>query len=160
MHSFTDNGGRKWTFTVNMWTVRQVKRETSWDLANILEDVGAKDDSKIVRLFRDKSELFSVWCCLLAGQMEERGVSPEDLGGSLAGESIADANDAFVQALADFFPDRQSRQLKTLQAKGREVADALATVADEKLAGLDVGVLTKQVLSSLESAESIPGSTP
>lgn len=147
MATWKDNEGRPWTFDVNMWSCRQVKAETGWDLPNILNDGMAK----LGELLSDKYELFSVFVVLLQKQLEQRNMTPEDFGRAVAGDSLASATEAFQGALADFFPARQAGQLKTLLSKATTVAEALADRADAELASLETGVLIEQVLSGLES---------
>jgi hypothetical protein len=147
-HAWQDNDGQVWRFDITMWTVKRCKQETGWDLPNILNDGMAK----LGELLADKLELFSVFCCLLEPQMEERGTTPEQLGSAIAGETLVAAVDAFIEALADFFPARQAGQLKELMNKSREVAEALANKADAELKQIDIGTLTEQVLNGLASS--------
>lgn len=154
MATWKDNEGRPWRFDVNMWTCREVKRETGWDLPNILND----GMTKLSELVADKDELFSVFLVLVDKQLAERGMSPEDFGEAVAGDALLNAAEAFQEALADFFPNRQRQQLRTLMEKSRAVATALADRADAKISSLETSTLIESVLSGLESAESSHGS--
>ena len=147
MASWMDAAGRTWTFRINMWTCREVKRQTGWDLPNILND-GLQ---KLGELVADKMELFSVFLVLLRPQLEERGVSDEEFGECLVGDALIGAVEAFQEALADFFPARQAQQLKTLLGKAKAVADALADKADLEIDSLTTSTLIEQVLNGQAS---------
>lgn len=148
MTTWKDNEGRPWTFSVNMWTCKQVKSETGWDLPNILND----GMEKLGQLVADKCELFSVFLVLLKDQIDKRGMTPEQFGMAVAGDALACAAESFLEALADFFPARQSSQIKRLITTGNQLVSALADKADEELDKIDLSTLIQRALSTQESA--------
>jgi hypothetical protein len=84
MADFPDCQGRRWRLQVNARTLTRVREELSIDL------VGGGDDAvcaQLAALCNDSQMLVSVLYCLCAEQAEKRGVSPEDFGRSLAGET-------------------------------------------------------------------------
>lgn len=122
MHHFSDSTGARWEIAINVGLVKRVRSLLSVDLSKLLQE-GAKEQPDIaddICLFVD------VLWVLCEQQAKERGMSDEQFGQSLGGDSLADAMDAFREELIDFFPSSKARPtLRKLAAKRLEIAERL-----------------------------------
>jgi hypothetical protein len=160
--SFADSRGERWTVDVNVAAIKQAKKALEFDL---LDAIGKPEQFQ--RLYTDPLLLCDLLYCLCQEQAQERGISDEQFGARLAGESIERATDALVAGIADFFPNGRQRQLlkreaarlrmleekalelidRQLQAKGRDLEAQIEQRAT------DFG---KPSTSSPESSAAIP----
>lgn len=127
MHRFTDAAGRDWLLTVNVNTVKRVREALG---LNLLEVLGG---DVLERLAADPILLVDTLYVICQPQAKERGLSDEQFGEAMAGESIGQAAAALVEALLDFFQPAQRQLLgklwaKIQQAEGRATAAALTNL--------------------------------
>jgi len=124
MKTFKDNAGRAWTVTVN---VDAIKRVRSLLDVNLMDAV---DGKLLERLVSDPVLLCDVIYVLCKPEADQKNVTDEDFGRSMAGDAIEHATTALLEELVDFFPLGKRRlltkaldKLKTLEAKALEVAE-------------------------------------
>jgi len=119
MKIWHDNRGRSWALSVNVGTIRRVRELTG---KNLLDIAGG---SLAEELSTDPVLLADVLCALHRPELEKMGVSEDDFGESLAGDAIAEATDALMEDLVNFFPDQRRRRLLGMaleRAKKEEAA--------------------------------------
>ncbi len=161
MHSFVDNANRTWEITINVAAVKRIRGLLGVDLYSLVDD-GFKSLSQLVS---DPVNLADVLYCLCKDQAAKIGVSDEDFGRALAGDVIAQAADAFVEELIDFFPDARVRAgLKKAIEAGKSVRDKVLTHAETLLDSInpqfEAEKWTKSYGNSQESSESTPANLP
>lgn len=156
MAQFKDNGGRIWDLTITTATIKRLR--TSALAVDLLEIVEGK---LLARLYRDPVFLVDVVYEICRPQCEEKGVSDEQFGVSMAGDAIAQAIDALTKGLTDFFPLAEDREnLGLIKAKVDAVMKAGTAMARQRLEALDVNVLAEQVLQRAgDSSGSVPESS-
>ena len=120
MQDFRDNKNRTWDIVLNVSQIKRLRDKLKLDL--LADDNGLS----FSQLYTDPILLCNVLFVLCEKQAEERSVSDEDFGESLAGESIAKATEAFLTELADFFPNKkQSALLKSAVQKMDSLQDRM-----------------------------------
>jgi len=139
MKAFEDARGRTWVLAVNVVTCRRVKARLDIHLPGLAED-RAKG---LVELLGDALRLVDVLYVLCQDQAEKAGVTDEQFGEAMAGDALAAAADAFVEAWTDFFHGPQ-QELRKPTATKRLLAVHLPSMWN----GLSLAVA--------ESSDSIP----
>lgn len=144
--SFTDTAGRSWAVSVNVASLKRVKEALGVDLA----DVVGEDGGVIARLASDPALLVDVLYVLCRSQAAETGVSDEQFGEAMSGDVLADATDAFVEALIQFFPHAPTREnLRKYVATLESLRDKVARIGAERLADPE---LEDRVLAAVREA--------
>lgn len=95
--SFTDTKGRTWDLTLTIGTIKRVKNTLGIDILAI------EDGQFLVDLSRDVWKLVDMVYVIIKPQADAQGVSDEDFGEALGGEALANASDAFLLAVENFF---------------------------------------------------------
>ena len=114
MKTFTDNKGRTWEVALNIRQMKRVRDVLGVDLVNVIsatKDGGVSTDT-LERVANDPILLVDILWVLCENQAKEAGISDEDFGSSLAGESVEDATRAFLDELVDFFPGARRLYLR------------------------------------------------
>ena len=114
MRQFTDTKGRVWEVELNVRQMKHVRDILGIDLVNVVaanRDGGIATDT-LDRVANDPILLVDILWVLCEGQAKSAGVTDEDFGSSLAGDSISDATRAFLDELVDFFPGARRLYLK------------------------------------------------
>lgn len=149
MATFRDGNGREWHINVTVADVKRVKEQTGLLLTCLVED----KLMPLATLVSDPVKLVDTVWVLIEPQAKAAGLTDEQFGQSLSGDSVDQMANAFMEALTDFFPKRQSAMLKTLLTKQKDLQDALADRAEVELSRLTVEQLIESVSSSVVSAE-------
>ena len=149
MKTFTDNQGRNWSIVVNVSTVKRVRSMLKIDLLSILVDEG----KLIEQLNTDDVLLCDIIYALVKPDADARQISDEDFGAAMAGDAIGAATAAFLDELADFFPEPKRRLLKRLLATLRSEQEK---AADKIEAGLSA-IITAPLLIPGDSSGNSPG---
>lgn len=149
MATFRDGNGREWHINVTVADVKRVKEQTGLLLTSLVED----KLMPLATLVSDPVKLVDTVWVLIEPQAKAAGLTDEQFGQSLSGDSVDQMANAFMEALTDFFPKRQSAMLKTLLTKQKDLQDALADRAEVELSRLTVEQLIESVSSSAVSAE-------
>ena len=114
MRQFTDTKDRAWDVELNVRQMKRVRDILGIDLVNVIQagKDGAVATDTLDRVANDPILLVDILWVLCEGQAKAAGVTDDDFGSSLAGDSIADATRAFLDELVDFFPGARRLFLK------------------------------------------------
>ena len=126
MKTFSDTTGRTWSIAVNVDAVKRVRdllKEDLLDVKQILE-----------RLMVDPILLCDVIYCICKPQADAEGVSDEQFGQAMGGDSILHAKRALLGELVDFFPSAADREnLKAAITKFDNLAQRAAELIRQRL---------------------------
>ena len=158
MHCFNDNKGRRWEVTLNVRQVKRIRAVLGIDIANViaLDKGGAVKVDLIDRIANDPVLLVDVLWVLCEGEAKSAGVTDDDFGSSLAGDSIEHATTAFLDELVDFFPGARRLFLKKAVGLARKYSGELTAVLEKTL---DDPELERRVRESMNSSASSPASS-
>ena len=166
MRQFRDTKGRTWRVELNVRQMKRVRDALGVDLVNVIE---ARRDGTVAadtleRVANDPVLLADILWVLCEGEAKPAGVTDDDFGSALAGDSISEATRAFLDELVDFFPGARRLFLR----KAVDLARRCEAEGEESLkAALESPELAERLKTSLsspaaspESAESIPTPSP
>lgn len=157
MHSFVDSLGRVWPVQINVAAVKRVQGLLGVNLYGVADE-GMRG---LAGLLDDPVKLVDVLYVLCRDQADAAKVSDEDFGRGLGGDSYRLAAEAFVEELADFFPDPRRRQvLRAVIAKTRQLADLAGAQALAELEAVDPATLLATLRGSSGGAPASSASTP
>lgn len=166
MKSFTDNTGRSWVIQVTVGTIKRVRALCNVDLANIitLEPGMTPKIDLLEQLASDPVLLVDVLYAICKEEADNRNVSDEDFGRSMAGDAIELATAALLDEVIDFFPEVKRKIFKKILDATRRFETKTKVALNELLndPALDgkideaLELLTDSSTSSPES----PASTP
>ena len=157
MRTFKDGKGRTWEVALNVWQMKRLRDTLGIDLVNVIgtgPDGSVKVDL-IDRIANDPVLLVDILWVLCEGGAKSAGVTDEDFGSSLAGDSIEDATRAFLDELVDFFPGARRLFLKKAVGLARRWSDETARTLK---AALESPELEERLKTELRSASASPGS--
>ncbi|MCY2977256.1 MAG: hypothetical protein NTU79_01145 [Planctomycetota bacterium] len=150
MKTFSDNAGRTWTLAINVDAVRRVRSIVNVDL---LEAVEGK---LIEKLVGDPILLCDVIYVICKPEADQRSVSDEDFGRSMAGDAIDHATTSLLEELVDFFPKSRRALLTKALGKFRQLETKAIQLVDKQL---DDPNLEEKVLGQLQQKLSEPMSS-
>lgn len=157
MHSFKDTAGRAWTISIHVTAVRRCRALVDVDLYKLVD---AKFEG-LGKLLSDPCSLVDVLYVLCKDEADKLGVSDEDFGRGLGGDSLELASNAFLEELIDFFPDARIRAgIKRVIEKGRDLGDRIAKLSMMKLDALDLDAEARRLIDSSGNSQEPSGSTP
>ena len=142
MKTFTDNAGREWNISV---TVDAVKRVRSLLDVDLMEAAAGK---LIQQLADNPVLLCDVIYCIVKPQADEKEITDEDFGKTMAGDAIDQATAAFLEDLVNFFPSRKREMLQKVLVKLKNLEAIAAEVVHKRL---DSPELETQMRAELES---------
>ena len=158
MRTFKDNAGRTWSVTLNVLQMKRIRAHLGIDLVNVITlDAGGKVKVDLVdRIANDPCLLVDIlWVCV-EDEAKAAGVTDEEFGRSLAGESIEEATRAFLDELVDFFPGAK----RLFLAKAVDLARKFDGEMTEALAkALEDPAFESRIRESMNSSPSSPGSS-
>ena len=166
MRQFTDTKGRVWDVELNVRQMKRVRDVLGIDLVNVIQagKDGAVATDTLDRVANDPILLVDILWVLCEGQAKAAGVTDDDFGSSLAGDSISDATRAFLDELVDFFPGARRLFLKKAVDLARKYETENLEVLEKALASPEFEERLKTSLippaASRESAESTPAPSP
>lgn len=129
MRTFTDKAKREWTVDLNITTVKHVMDALEVNLAQL-------DEQLLVRLSDDPILLCNVIYVLCREQTNEKGISDEDFGRALGGDSIDAATKALMAELVDFTRSPARRQMwKAVVEKLEKIRKIAATTIEKHVTG-------------------------
>ena len=131
MSVFRDNSNREWLLEINVGAIKRVRSVLSIDLT-------AMDEQATTRLATDPVLLVDVLWLLCESQAKGRGVSDEDFGRSLVGDSIDSATTALLEAVTDFFPQQKRSLLRLANQKISDVRKKAMDLAMAKMEDSDL----------------------
>ena len=126
MASFKDVNGKSWELRITPTSMRRVDALTGVKLGTILHD----EFKPLQEMFGDPVKTVDVLYALCQPEADRCSITDEQFGEFMIGDALEHAIDAFLEALADFFPSRQSQMLKRLFAKVKQTQTALADKAE------------------------------
>ena len=147
MRTFNDNAGRTWTLAVNVDAVRRVRSIVNVDL---LEAVEGK---LIEKLVGDPILLCDVIYVICKPEADQRSITDEDFGRSMAGDAIDHATTSLLEELVDFFPKSRRALLTKALGKFRQLETKAIQLVDKQL---DDPKLEEKVLGQLQQRLSEP----
>ncbi len=150
MRTFNDNAGRTWTLAVNVDAVRRVRSIVNVDL---LEAVEGK---LIEKLVGDPILLCDVIYVICKPEADQRSITDEDFGRSMAGDAIDHATTSLLEELVDFFPKSRRALLTKALGKFRQLETKAIQLVDKQL---DDPNLEEKVLGQLQQKLSEPMSS-
>lgn len=120
MATFRDGAGRQWAVEANGDTLRRVRDRLGVNL-------GKQPAEGLMPLLGDTLGLVDVLYVLCQPQAEAAGVSDEEFGRAAGGPVLADARDALVAAMAEFYPSAATREAVRL------LGEALKATREEEV---------------------------
>ena len=162
MKTFTDSKGRSWEVELNIRQMKRVRDTLGIDLVNVISagKDGTVSTDTLERVANDPILLVDILWVLCEGQAKPAGVTDDDFGSSLAGDSIEEATRAFLDELVDFFPGARRLYLRKAvdlaRKYERESADVLKKVLESPEFEDRLKTTLKPHTASRESAESSP----
>ena len=166
MRQFTDTKDRVWEVELNVRQMKRVRDILGIDLVNVIQagKDGAVATDTLDRVANDPILLVDILWVLCEGQAKAAGVTDDDFGSSLAGDSIADATRAFLDELVDFFPGARRLFLKKAVDLARKYETENLEVLEKALNSPEFEERLKTSLqppaASRESAASTPAPSP
>lgn len=130
MKHFKDGTGREWNVTLNVSVVKRIRDLAGVDLLDTENCVAQIADNPIA--------LADTLYAACKPQADERKVSDEQFGELLAGDVIADASNALLEELADFFPTGRRQILQRALGKMRAAETRMTAAAMAKLESPEV----------------------
>ncbi len=104
MANFSDLNGRNWVVTLDVYSIKQIKKELEIDLLD------EKVHETLQRIANDVVLAVDVLYYAMKEQLDTAQISDREFGRSLAGDCLNEAVGALVQALVDFFPNPRKRE--------------------------------------------------
>ena len=166
MRQFTDTKERVWDVELNVRQMKRVRDVLGIDLVNVIQagKDGAVATDTLDRVANDPILLVDILWVLCEGQAKAAGVTDDDFGSSLAGDSISDATRAFLDELVDFFPGARRLFLKKAADLARKYETENLEVLEKALNSPEFEERLKTSLqppaASRESAASTPAPSP
>lgn len=154
MHCFTDNVGRVWEVEINVAQAKRVRGLLGVDFYTLPDD----GFTLLGKLVSSPIDLVDVLYVLCKPQADSWGVSDEDFGRALGGDSIDAATEAFLAEVVDFFPKPRVRAgLKKVLAAARALSEATEAKLEAAIDAIDLESLVRpSPTDSPASSESTP----
>lgn len=132
---FQDTAGRTWRLALDVGLVRHVRQVCDVDL---VDWGGSPGDTAAavpppLRLASDPCLLVDVLWLLCEEQARAKEIDDVAFGRGMAGDAIADAVDALLQAIIAFFPSRKRSPLQKAMTRLRQLEDRAVGMANEAL---------------------------
>jgi len=153
---FKDNEAREWTVTITVATVKRVKALAGVDLMTVL------DTDLLQRLSSDAVLLVDTVYAICKPQIDQRKLTDEDFAEAMAGMALADAADAFLEEMVEFFPPPRRELLAKALGKMKTVEKMAIEAGVEKIDNMDIEKEVQDAMSgrpsgaSPDSSASIP----
>jgi len=159
MQEFTDTKDRVWKVEITVATIKRVRDLIDVD---IYQAVGAE---MLTELITDPVKLVDILYAVLKPDADERGVSDVEFGSSLGGDAVAEATQAFLEELVEFFPKPKRALLTRVLEKSKELDEKGMVMMKKILDHPDLDIAMDQAMkdlsgSVLESSESTPTPSP
>lgn len=155
MRTFRDTKGRTWRVELNVRQVKRVRDALGVDLANAIRAGrdGTVEADALERVANDPVLLADVLWTLCEGEAKASGVTDDDFGSALAGDSISDATRAFLDELVDFFPGARRLFL-------RKAVDLARKCEAEGEAALKAALESPELAERLKTCWPSPSASP
>lgn len=162
MRQFTDTKERVWDVELNVRQMKRVRDVLGIDLVNVIQagKDGAVATDTLDRVANDPILLVDILWVLCEGQAKAAGVTDDDFGSSLAGDSISDATRAFLDELVDFFPGARRLFLKKAVDLARKYETENAAMLEKALNSPEFEERLKTSLRPPAASRGSAASTP
>ncbi len=157
MKTFTDSKGRAWDVELNVHQMKRLRDRLGVDLANVISTGpgGGVETGTLERLASDPCLLADVLWVLCEKSAKAAGVTDEEFGSSLAGDSVEEATRALLDELVDFFPGARRLFLR----KALDLAKKRADESERALrTALESPEFEERLRTSLDARTPSPGS--
>jgi len=144
MKTFRDNENREWLVSVNVATVKRCR-----DLAGV-DLMGAVGGDTIQRLIGDPVLLCDAIYAVCKPEADARGITDEEFGRGLGGDSIEAATTALLEDLVDFFPMAKRNLLRKALTKMYEMTTLSIRMAGQKIDALNPEEIAERYAASGE----------
>src|SRR5512137_1077238 len=122
-----DPHGRHWFTPITVGAIKRAKELAGVNLLDVF------DGTLLFRLADDPVLLVNTLYAVCKPQADERGVTDEQFGELLAGDTFEQAVQALVEGLASFFPSERRQMLQRLWAETQKRRTATVTLMADKL---------------------------
>lgn len=161
MHAFKDTEGRNWLVSISVQSIKMCRALVDVDLYSLVDD----KFQGLEKLFSDPVKFVDVLYVLCKPEADGRGLSDEDFGRSMGGDSLGKATDAFLEELTDFFPDPRIRGgLKKVMETSRKlkgiVLERTDKQLDKALNEIDLEAAATKLIESFGNSPGYSVSTP
>ena len=135
MRQFTDTKERVWDVELNVRQMKRVRDALGIDLVNVIQagKDGAVATDTLDSVANDPILLVDILWVLCETQAKASGVTDDDFGSALAGDSISDATRAFLDELVDFFPGARRLFLRKAVDLARKYETENAEILEKAL---------------------------
>lgn len=141
--SFTDTAGRTWQIEITVGAAKRIRSLAGVDVMGILDP-----SSGVLDRLADPVALVDAIFAAIKPAADELGVTDEEFAEAIGGDVLADAAEAMVEAVIDFFPHARSREnLRAAMAIGRERTDRLAETTRE---AIESGAIRTKIDAEIE----------
>ena len=148
MKVFTDATERQWEITLTIGSAKRVKNLLGIDL--LQPESG--DPPLLTRLGSDEMLLCDIIYCLVKPQADAAGVTDEQFGELLGGETILAAQTALYEELIDFFQQRGRGDRGRAVAAQKQMIELAVRNADQQIADLDIQAELSKASGSLSTS--------
>lgn len=152
MKQFNDSKGGEWEITLNVLQFKRCRDMIGFDLSRLttlLLPGGGKGKDAMAEIVADPILFVDIVYCLCKDQIEKKNMTGEDFGRLFDGETIDAAINAFLDELANFFPEPGRSVLQGMIARAKKTTqNAIAALSAEK-----IEELLNSAMSTPESSE-------
>lgn len=132
MACFKDINGKSWEVRITPTSMRRVKQLLGLNISTCLQD----EFKTLQEIFSDPITVVDLLYALCKPEADASRISDEQFGEAMVGDVLPAAANAFLEALADFFPTRQGNLLRRMFRRMAEHQEALATEMEKNLESL------------------------
>lgn len=136
MAHFKDINGKPWEIRITPTSMRRVKTLTGLSISTCLQD----EFKTLQEIFSDPIVVVDVIYALCKPEADASKITDEQFGEAMIGDVLPAAADAFLEALADFFPTRQGALLKKMFLRMKKEQEALAEKTEKELEELLISI--------------------
>lgn len=159
MREFKDSQNRTIQVAVNVAVVKAVRSALNIDLI-----AGALDGSIYQKLIEDPVLLVDVLYVACREDLDRLQIDDLAFGRAMAGDAIANATQAFLEELGDFFPATRrallQKALTKLQAMDRKVVERAEAIIDSPELDRQIDELLERLGTSSGNAPALSASSP
>lgn len=140
MRKFTDAAGRTWDVVLSIGALKRVRDQLQVNLLDL-------EDGKLLdRLASDPILLVDVIFVVCSKQAEKAGVTDEDFGEAMIGETLDSATAALMEEIIESFRDPRRRTvMRELLRKSRQLEAAVLEKAEKMATAIDLEKLLASV---------------
>lgn len=144
MRKFYDTEGRAWELSINVSSAKRIKSLAGVDVV----DVTNQENDALQRLATDEILLCDVVYATIKPQADSIGVTDEQFGESMSGDSLGKAAEALMEEIADFSrsPRDRAHLRRIIQTTDRAMDKARDIIENR----LDSGILDQAVDETLK----------